>query len=122
MSVVEATAPRTTAAGLLADLIRSVSKMADHAELLDAAPGMVARMGFDRAIVSQVNDGLWAPAAVYVSKDRQWARDIRDAGRNAPQRLGSGLVDDEMLGIQRPILVRHVQGNPRVVTRGSIAR
>jgi DNA-binding CsgD family transcriptional regulator len=100
--------------GALADLIRSVSRLTDRAELFDAVPQLVTRLGFDRAIVSEVADGAWMPTAVYVPRDRAWAEDIRQAGRTAPQRLGGGLVEDLMFKHGRPILVDHVRGNPRV--------
>jgi DNA-binding CsgD family transcriptional regulator len=110
----ESQAPVIGTCAVLADLIRSVSRLNDRAEVLDAVPPLVTRIGFDRAFVSEVVDGAWMPAAVYVPRDRRWADDIREAGRNAPQRLGAGVVEDQMLNSARPIHVDRVRGNPRV--------
>jgi DNA-binding CsgD family transcriptional regulator len=114
LAILESQAPVIGTWGVLADLIRAVSRLNDRAEVLDAVPSLVTRIGFDRAFVSEVVDGAWMPAAVYVPRDRRWADDIREAGRNAPQRLGAGVVEDQMLSSARPIHVDRVRGNPRV--------
>ncbi|PWJ23940.1 GAF domain-containing protein [Branchiibius hedensis] len=111
MAVLESTVSTTA---VLADLVRSIGRLTDHAEILDSLPPMISRMGFDRAIVSEVVDGSWLPAAVYVPRDRRWSDDIREAGRSAPPTLGIGMVEDDMLVSRRPIVVGNVRGNPRV--------
>ncbi|WP_369227934.1 LuxR C-terminal-related transcriptional regulator [Streptomyces sp. R39] len=114
MSVVQKAVSSADPVGPLADVIRSVRKLSEEEELFDALPGLVVRLGYDRAIASGVVDGAWAPSAVHVANDVRWARDIREAGRSAPQRLGSGLVEDRMVRTECPVVVRHVQGNPQV--------
>jgi DNA-binding CsgD family transcriptional regulator len=95
-------------------LIRSLRGLTDRTELFEAASGMVARLGFDRVIVSQVVDQVWTPAALYIANDPKWASDILAAGRGAPQRLGQGLVEDQMMRTKNPIVVRDVQESPVV--------
>ncbi len=114
MSLLAAPPAPTGSTALLADLIRSVSRLSDVTEVLDYVPPMVTRLGFDRAIVSRIEDGAWMPAEVFVPQDSKWALDIRDAGRNSPQRLDVGTVEEAMIRSRRPIVVAHVQGNPRV--------
>lgn len=99
---------------LLADVIRLASDCRDEDELVESSPELAANLGFDRAFVSLVDNGTWAPAAVFVRNDRKWADDIRAAGCGAPSALGHGLVEDQMLTTMRPIVVRDAQVNPWV--------
>ena len=54
-------------------LLRDVSSTS---ELVDRAAVAVCHLGFDRAIVSRVQGGVWVARAVHVSGDPHWAAEI----------------------------------------------
>lgn len=84
------------------------------AEIVAEAPDIIAGLGFDRVILSDVTDDVWTPVQVHVPRDAAWAGDILEVGRSNPQELGPALIEAEMKRTRRPYIVREVQDNPRV--------
>lgn len=89
----------------LADLrdIGSVDK------LIAAGAESVCRLGFDRSIVSRVENNTWMTEAIQVEGDSEWASEILAAGRSHPVHLVNGLPEDEARRRRKPILVTRVQ-------------
>lgn len=83
-------------------------------EIVDAAPQVLTRMGFERVIFSDVSDGVWTPLEIHIPRDAPWALDILEAGRSAPQDLSPTLIETDMIKQRRPYIVSQVQDNPRV--------
>ncbi|WP_250280867.1 MULTISPECIES: LuxR C-terminal-related transcriptional regulator [unclassified Frankia] len=83
-------------------------------ELIEATPGIVCTMGFDRAVMSRINESIWVPETVYVEGDREWAQAIAQAGQDHPQRLVPPLFETEIVRRRRPLIVTNVQDETRV--------
>jgi len=78
-------------------------------ELVDQAVIAVCQLGFDRAIVSRVENSLWVAQSVYVGRDVRWAEEILNASKNNPQIIDAGLVEAEIVRTGRSVLVPDVQ-------------
>jgi DNA-binding CsgD family transcriptional regulator len=87
--------------------------------LVDEAPGIIAGLGFDRVLLSRVDDGVWRPEAMFVRSDPRWADAIMDAGRSEPTRLDT-VVETDVVTQGGVFAVDEVQTHPRV--HPSIAR
>lgn len=96
------------------DAIRSLRSLSTVSEIVQSAPELVERMGFDRVILSELRDDVWTPLDVGISRDKPWANDILEAGRTQPQRLSPTLLETAMVRTRRPIHVVDVQGHPQV--------
>jgi DNA-binding NarL/FixJ family response regulator len=84
-------------------------------EMLQRAPGEIGRgLGFDRIILSRVEDSLWIPVKIYVRDDEEWAEEILTAASAQPQPLHHMILEAEMARRRAPMLVRDVQGSDQV--------
>lgn len=84
------------------------------AELVSLAPRLICELGFDRAIVSRVDDGIWVPETVYIPGQREWAEEICQSGQQNPQRLGRDIHETELVRRRECLLVTDVQSDQRV--------
>jgi len=96
------------------DALRGLGQFDSTEALLDPAAAAVCALGFDRAILSRVEDSEWVPERVHVARDAGWAKEILAVGGANPQMLEPGLVDSEMVRRRVGILVRDVQQRPGV--------
>lgn len=85
--------------------------------LVELAPRLICNLGFDRAIISHVADGLWVSESVVVMNDPDWAADINRIGQEQPQPLVPGLFETEVVRRREPIVVTDVQHESRVHKR-----
>jgi DNA-binding CsgD family transcriptional regulator len=92
------------------DLIREPNSMES---LLQPAVTGVTELGFDRAILSRVEDSQWLTHRVHVGEDADWADEILDAGAE-PFLLDHHVVDTEMVRRKVSIVVHDVQDRPGV--------
>lgn len=92
------------------DLIREPTSMES---LLEPAVLGVTELGFDRAILSRVEDSQWLAQRVHVGADADWAGAILDAGAE-PFLLDHNVVDSEMVRRKVSIVVHDVQDRPGV--------
>lgn len=99
---------------LTADAVRALRTLPTVGELVDSAPEIIGRMGYDRVILSELRDDVWTPLNVGIDKDEPWAADILTAGKMHPQRLNPALVESGMVKALRPIHVVDVQSHPQV--------
>jgi DNA-binding CsgD family transcriptional regulator len=107
------------------DALAGLAEARTTAALIDLAPVAACSLGFDRSIVSRVEDSLWIPERVHVEKDARWAEEILAIGRAAPQVLGGTLVETEMVRRRVPILVDGVQdraGVHKAIADASMSR
>lgn len=81
-------------------------------QMLDRAPAALCRCGFDRVIVSGIEESMWTVKRVHVTADPEWADRIAQAGRGRPVRIDHMLVESSMVRRRTPILVADVQNNP----------
>lgn len=84
------------------------------AELVRLAPQLPCRLGFDRAILSHVVDGVWISEAVYVADDPKWADEINRIGQEHPQPLVPGLHETEIVRRREAMIVTDVQHDANV--------
>ncbi|MGQ0573049.1 MAG: LuxR C-terminal-related transcriptional regulator [Pseudonocardia sp.] len=98
----------------LRDALAALRDAESTAAIIDAAASTVCALGFDRAIISRIEESLWIPERVHVDKDPQWAEEILEVGRAHPQPLGGGLIETEMVRRKVSILVDDVQERPSV--------
>lgn len=95
-------------------LARLESASPTMAELVTLGPQLVGRLGFDRAIFSEVVDGVWISRAVYIADDPQWADEINRVGQDQPQPLVPGLHETEIVRRREAMVVTDVQTDTRV--------
>jgi DNA-binding CsgD family transcriptional regulator len=81
--------------------------------LVEEAPEAIARLGFDRVLISRVNNGIWLPESMFVRRDPQWASAIIQAGRDQAITLDS-VVETDVVGAGRILVIDEVQTHPRV--------
>ncbi|MGQ0466672.1 MAG: LuxR C-terminal-related transcriptional regulator [Sporichthyaceae bacterium] len=72
-------------------------------------PELVCELGFDRGLVSRVENGVWYPVLMYIVGDPGWAAEIGSAGAEAPLKLEPGLHETALVLERRPILVLDAQ-------------
>lgn len=82
--------------------------------VIDAAPRLIGDLGFDRAIISRIVDGVWISQAVFIADDPQWAEKINRVGQDQPQTLTPGLFETEVVRRREAIIVTDVQHELRV--------
>ena len=95
------------------------------AELIEQATAGICTLGFDRAILSRIEDSAWIPEKVHIERDPKWGEQILTAGRENPQVLDRTLVETEMVRRKVGILVHNVQDRPAVhrqIAEASLSR
>ena len=93
--------------------------------LIDRASAAACSVGFDRAIVSRIEESAWMTERVWVDRDPTWAKEILEVGKANPQMLDRALVETEMVRRKVGILVRDVQVRPAVhrpIAEASLSR
>lgn len=83
-------------------------------QMLERGPVELARCGFDRVIVSRVEESIWWVESVYVRADPEWANEIARAGRANPVHIDHLLIESEIMRRRAPVLVHDAQHDPRI--------
>jgi DNA-binding CsgD family transcriptional regulator/GAF domain-containing protein len=112
--LVERIRHRDAAFSRVRDALAMLRTADSTAALVEQATEATCSLGFDRSILSRIEDSAWIPENVWVNSDRQWAREILEAGRSNPQVLDRTLVETEMIRRKVSILVHNVQDRPAV--------
>lgn len=101
--------------GALGEVIaRLESAPPSVAALLDLGPQLTRHLGFDRAILSRVVDGVWISQSVFIADDPRWAAEINRVGQEMPQPLVPGLYETEIVRRREAMIVTDVQRDSRV--------
>lgn len=90
-----------------------------------AAPRLIGDLGFDRAIVSRIFDGVWISQGVFIADDPQWAEMINRIGQEQPQTLTPSLFETEVVRRREAVVVTDVQRESRVhrpIAEASLSR
>jgi DNA-binding CsgD family transcriptional regulator len=93
--------------------------------LIDQAPQAVCRLGFDRAIISGIQESCWITEAMCVPEDPEWAAEILRVGQEHPRRVTSLLYESEIVRRRAPMVVTNVQTEQNVhreIADASLAR
>jgi DNA-binding CsgD family transcriptional regulator len=75
------------------------------AELAARAPGAAAMVGFDRVLLSRIEESAWVPESMFVANDAKWADEILEAGREDLRTLDSSLLETQIVRRNRPLVV-----------------
>ncbi|MGQ0466955.1 MAG: LuxR C-terminal-related transcriptional regulator [Sporichthyaceae bacterium] len=78
-------------------------------ELVGVVPELICELGFDRALVSRVEDDVWYPEVLFATNDQAAAEKLTQLGRDMAQPLEPGLYETELVRSRRPMLVLGVQ-------------
>ncbi|HEY2205391.1 MAG TPA: LuxR C-terminal-related transcriptional regulator [Pseudonocardia sp.] len=103
----EATAAQVVRAALA--VLRDLDSMA---ELADRAPAAAAAVGFDRVVLSRIDESTWVPETAYVARDERWAEEILRAGRADLRTLDASLLETQIVRRGRALTVSDLAGRP----------
>lgn len=84
------------------------------AALIERAPIEARRIGFRRALFSEIEQGTWLARTAFATDDPDFATELVAVGRANPRRLNGPLVESEMVRRCTPVVVTDAQSNPRV--------
>lgn len=110
----------TTRSEMLRRLSRALEDLGDLTtveQLVAQAPAALCRVGFDRAMVSRIEDARWVVERFHSELDPAEAAQITEAARSAPERLSPSVIELEMVRRRVPLLVQDVDREPRVHRR-----
>jgi DNA-binding CsgD family transcriptional regulator len=110
----ERDAARSAAFGRVRDAMALLRGVTTVGQMLERAPMAATRLGFDRTIVSAVEDSCFVPRTCFIGGDTEWAQAIVRAGAERPRRLDRTLLETEMVRRRQPIRVQDAQNDPRV--------
>ncbi|WP_328362716.1 LuxR C-terminal-related transcriptional regulator [Mycobacterium sp. NBC_00419] len=83
-------------------------------QMLERALAELCRCGFDRAIISRVEDSTWWVEGVHVKSDPEWASEIARVGQAHPLHIDHMVVESEVMRRRAPVLVRDAEHDPRI--------
>jgi DNA-binding CsgD family transcriptional regulator len=83
-------------------------------ELVERAPGAASLVGFDRVLLSRIDESTWIPEQMFVSNDSQWADEILAAGRQDPRTLDNSLLETQIVRRNRPLVVADTVDHPNL--------
>jgi DNA-binding CsgD family transcriptional regulator/GAF domain-containing protein len=118
-------AGRELATGRVREMLGLLHDIDSTAVLIEQAVAAVCQLGFDRAIVSRVENDIWVAESVYVGRDHRWAEDILKAGRENPQLVERWLVEADVLRTGASVIVPDVAELPAVnrpIAEASLSR
>ncbi|NMI00161.1 LuxR C-terminal-related transcriptional regulator [Pseudonocardia acidicola] len=107
-------ARRTTAFRVVREALAHLHGASSVEQLIEQAPAAICRLGFDRAILSRIDDAFWITENLHFDGDPEWATEVCKIGRENPQRLNPGLVESEIVRRKVPLVVMDVLRSPRV--------
>jgi DNA-binding CsgD family transcriptional regulator len=94
--------------------VRGLREIRSLRLLLDATPAAICELGFDRAMVSRVEESNWVVERFFSDTDAGWASEINEIARQAPARLSPSLFETDMVRRRVPLLVTGAQQDTRV--------
>ncbi|GHE93718.1 hypothetical protein GCM10017786_28120 [Amycolatopsis deserti] len=83
-------------------------------ELLGRVPEAGCRLGFDRVLVSRVEDSVWRLHTMCVVREPRWADEIVAVGKASPPQLDGRLVEADVVRRAEPRLIFDAQHSDRV--------
>ncbi len=107
-------AQRTSA---LADVRNTLNRLRDLftvRDLIIRAPAEVEKLGFGRAMLSQIQNSRWVAKSAYVRGDPDLAALMVQAGSTDPILLDQQVLETDMVHRRQPILIKNAQANPQV--------
>ncbi|MGE4424857.1 MAG: LuxR C-terminal-related transcriptional regulator [Solirubrobacteraceae bacterium] len=105
---------REASFGAVRDALGVLREVTTGDQMVERAPTAISRLGFDRAIVSAVEDACFIPRGCFISGDDAWAAEVVRAGQAARRRLDRTLAETEIVRRRTAIRVLDVQADPNV--------
>lgn len=93
--------------------LRTLQTLDSTQELVDRVPDEVARLGFNRVLLSWVDQGRWVPVSFHTESGPEEARAVMAAGA-PPYHDIQRLLEGELVSRRRSLLVRDALDHPRV--------
>jgi DNA-binding CsgD family transcriptional regulator len=98
--------------GRVREGLQTLRKAGSLTELIDQAPVVAAGIGFDRVLLSRVDESAWVPERMYIKGDGRWAEEILEAGRQQYRLLDSSLLETQMVRRATPLRVTDPLNRP----------
>jgi DNA-binding CsgD family transcriptional regulator len=98
----------------VAEALASVRDARSVDDLLGRVPEAGCRLGFDRVLVSRVQDSVWRLHTMCVVHEPRWADEIVAVGKASPPVLDGGIVEADVVRRVEPLLVHDAQHSDRV--------
>lgn len=105
---------RDSAIRMTREALETIQHLESVEQLFHVGAESVCRLGFDRAIVSRVEESMWTTEVIHVDGDSEWADEILAAGRSAPQPIVAGLPEQDLVRRRGPIIVYGVQEKSKI--------
>jgi DNA-binding CsgD family transcriptional regulator/GAF domain-containing protein len=102
-------ATRNQLFGRVREALSAISEIGSTAALVAKVPDVVCGLGFDRAIISRVEDSTWLPEQVVIVRDPAWAAEVLAAGLDNPMTVTAALPESEILRRRVSLVVENVQ-------------
>ncbi|HTK64999.1 MAG TPA: LuxR C-terminal-related transcriptional regulator [Pseudonocardia sp.] len=83
-------------------------------ELVERAPSAASMVGFDRVLLSRIDESTWVPETMYVSNDARWADEIVAAGREDLRTLDNSILETQIVRRNRPLVVSETLDHPNL--------
>lgn len=99
---------------LLWHVIADLREVTDVRRLVDMAPTAICRLGFERAMISQVEHSRWLVQRFHSAGDPEMAQAITETAQKHPPTLGRNLFEADIIRRRRALLVADAQNDPRV--------
>ncbi|WP_051342551.1 LuxR C-terminal-related transcriptional regulator [Pseudonocardia spinosispora] len=103
---------QTSATQVVREALASLRDVDSLDQLIERAPTVVAGIGFDRAVLSRIDESVWIPESAFVDGDPAWASEILDAGRQDLRTLDNKLLETQIVRRYRPLMVSDPVGRP----------
>ncbi|MCW2855529.1 MAG: modulated transcriptional regulator, LuxR family [Marmoricola sp.] len=78
-------------------------------ELIELVPEAICSLGFDRSILSRIEDSKWVPQSLLISGDQEWSSEVLELGRQFPPPIVPSLYEAEIVRRRVGILVADAQ-------------
>lgn len=97
--------PPAPAVERLARAVAVMRRAHTGAEVLASVPRAVVELGFERVMVSLVDDEYWRPQAVQIASDRSWSARVRDTAVGMPQPIERTAPERRVIEQASPVIV-----------------
>lgn len=107
-------ARQASASRVVRDALSGLRDVRSVDELVERAPGAASMVGFDRVLLSRIDESTWVPETMYVTNDARWADEIVAAGREDLRTLDNSLLETQIVRRNKPLVVSETLDNPNL--------
>jgi DNA-binding CsgD family transcriptional regulator/GAF domain-containing protein len=99
---------------IVRDALSGLRDVRSVEELVERAPGAASMVGFDRVLLSRIDESTWVPESMYVNNDARWADEIVAAGREDLRTLDNSLLETQIVRRNKPLVVSETLDHPNL--------